>query len=427
MKKIFKIFLVLLVLFSSFQALPTQAAKSSDEFKVSAGAAIAVDVTSGKILYSQNATNSDQGIASITKLLTIYLVYEEIKNGKLSWEEMVPISDYAYNLTQNSVASNVPLAQGESISVKDLVNAALLPSANSAAIALAERIAGTEPAFVDMMKAQLQEWGITNAKIINSSGLPNEFLEEENYYPGTSASDENTMSAQDVAILSAHLLQDFPEVLEITKQTSTVFDKDGLSQTTINNTNYMLPGLSYGRDGVDGLKTGTTEFAGNCFVASSSQNGMQIITVVLDAEDDTGEGTARFSETNMLMQYVYSNWQIYEVSSAQLPVEEYPKSVVVNGKKKSVPLVAEEGILVVTKMSSPTYSYEVHKNKEGVEAPVTKGEVVATITTTVKDNLGYLPGFTGGTINLIANKSVDKANPLVIVWNNFVKFVLEEL
>ena len=427
MKKLMKIALVFILLLPSLQGFAVKADTSSDSFSVPAKAAIAVDVSSGKILYNQNGDQSGQGIASITKLLTVYLVYSAIKEGKLTWNEKIPISDYAYNLTQSSVASNIPFTKGESFTVKDLVDAALLPSANSAAIALAEKIGGTEPKFVDMMTAQLKKWGISDAKIVNSSGLSNADIPQANWYPGTSASDENTMSAEDVAIIAIHLIKDFPEVLNITKQASMVFDQGGASQTTMNTTNYMLPGLSYARAGVDGLKTGTTALAGNCFVASSYQNGMRVVTVILNADDGSGDENVRFTASNSLLQYVYGNWQNYEISSADLPVKEYSSSPVINGKQATVPLIAKDGIIVVTKMSSPSYSYKINKNKNGITAPIKKGDVIATITTTVKDNLGYLPGFSGGTTELIASTSVEKANSFVIAWNNFVNFVNKEL
>lgn len=187
MKKIVITFLSLLLLFSPLATINAQA----EDFSVAAKSSIAVDASSGKILYSQNATDSSTRIASITKLLTAYLVYKGVDEKKIAWDTKVPISDYAYNLTMNSNASNIPLAEGTEVTVKDLLNALLLPSANSAAIALAEKIAGSEPKFVDMMMAQLKEWGITDAKLYTSSGLPNSEL-GENIYPGSTENDANT-------------------------------------------------------------------------------------------------------------------------------------------------------------------------------------------------------------------------------------------
>ena len=169
--------------------------KAEENFDVSAKHAIAVEANTGKILYEKDA-DTTAGIASITKMLTVYMVYKEIKSGDLTWSSKVKISDYPYSLTKDYSASNVPMDARE-YTVKELVEASMIASANSAAIALAEKVGGTEPKFVDMMKKQLQEWGITDAKLVNASGLNNK----------TSSEDENMMSARDVAIVAHHLIK----------------------------------------------------------------------------------------------------------------------------------------------------------------------------------------------------------------------------
>ena len=194
MKKVFAVLALLLAFIGNKVA-------ADDTFDVAAKHAIAVEASTGKVLYEKDATTPD-GIASMTKILTVYLTYKEIDKGNLSWDTKVPISDYAYDLTANSDASNVPMEARE-YTVEQLVNAAMVASANSAAIALAEQIGGTESKFVDMMQAQLQEWGINDAKLFNASGLNNSYL-GDNIYPGSSSTDENTLSARDVAIIALH-------------------------------------------------------------------------------------------------------------------------------------------------------------------------------------------------------------------------------
>ena len=120
--------------------------------------------------------------------------------------------------------------------------------------------------------------GITSGKILNASGLPNEVL-KDNRYPGSALEEENTLSAQDVAVVTMHLLEDFPEILEITKQTEVNF-----AGNSIKSFNQLLPGMAKGRAGVDGLKTGTTDLAGHCLVVTSIENGMRVITVILNAD-----------------------------------------------------------------------------------------------------------------------------------------------
>ena len=176
MKKIIRICFFLLISLSSIGPVV-----QAEDFTVSAEHAMAIDVTSGKVLYEQNA-ETPVPVGSITTLLTAYLVYEAIEEGKLSMDTQVSIGDYPYSLT-GTVVSNVSL-EARSYTVQDLLSAMLITSANSPAIALAEKIAGSEPAFVDMMKTKLTEWGITDAKLVNATGLKNSYLGEQRY-PGS--------------------------------------------------------------------------------------------------------------------------------------------------------------------------------------------------------------------------------------------------
>ena len=186
MKK--KIFLLVTLCFTLITTPFVSVVSAEEPFDVSAKAALAIDASSGKVLYAKNTT-SPMGVASITKIITIYMTLDAIKKGKLNWDDKIKMSDYAYNLTQNPEASNIAVMdKDEAFTVRDLFNAAMIQSANSAAITLAEKIGGSEPKFVDLMKTQLAYWGITDAKLVNASGLNNSVL-GENIYPGSSSTD----------------------------------------------------------------------------------------------------------------------------------------------------------------------------------------------------------------------------------------------
>ena len=149
----------------------------ADTFDVGAQEAIAIDATTGKILYEKNSDVKKE-VGGISNLLTIYLVYEAIQKGKISLNDNVAISDKAYQLTLIEGISNVPM-EARNYKVKELLTALVVSNANSAAIALAEKIAGSEEKFVLLMKKKLKEWGITDAKIVNASGLNESFTEGE--------------------------------------------------------------------------------------------------------------------------------------------------------------------------------------------------------------------------------------------------------
>lgn len=389
----------------------------ADDFDVAAKHAIAVEATTGKVLYEKDAT-TPAGIASMTKILTVYLTYKEIDKGNLSWDTKVPISDYAYDLTANSDASNVPMEARE-YTVEQLVNAAMVASANSAAIALAEQIGGSESNFVDMMKAQLNEWGITDAKLVNASGLNNSYL-GDNIYPGSSSTDENMLSARDIAIIARHLITEYPDVLKISSQTTADFDG-----STMNTYNYMLKDMPYERDGVDGLKTGTTELAGASFVATSTENGMRIISVVMNADGWEENDFARFEATNKLLDYVKSNYEMTTIIEAGQSYKN-SKAKVKDGKEKTVPVVAAQDLNIVHRIGTDV-SAKFSSKAKGYEATINKGDKVGKFE--YNDNqivgTGYLDS--KPSVPALAKKEVKKSIFLKVWWNHFVTYVNEKL
>ena len=411
-----KLFLTLITLFLFGSATTV----SAQDFDVAAKHAIAVEVNSGKILYEKDATQPVE-IASISKILTVYLVYEALEQGKITLSTPVEISDYPYQLTTNSEASNVPM-EARNYTVEELLEATLVSSANSAAIALAEKIAGSEKDFVDMMKAKLLDWGIQDATLVNTTGLNNETL-GSNIYPGSKKDDENKLSAYDVAIVARNLILKYPQVLEITKKPSSTF-----AGMTINSTNYMLEGMPAYRGGVDGLKTGTTDKAGASFVGTTVEKGMRIITVVLNADNQDTNPYARFTATSSLLDYISSNFALQTIVKQGDSYED-SKSPVLDGKEDTVTAVAKEDIKIVQRLGSRaqsaiTYTADTTEHT----APLEAGTVVGHLTYEDKDLVGqgYIttnkPNF-----EMVAEKNVDKAFFLKVWWNRFVRFVNEKL
>ena len=411
-----KLFLTLITLFLFGSATTV----SAQDFDVAAKHAIAVEVNSGKILYEKDATQPVE-IASISKILTVYLVYEALEQGKISLSTPVEISDYPYQLTTNSEASNVPM-EARNYTVEELLEATLVSSANSAAIALAEKIAGSEKDFVDMMKAKLLEWGIQDATLVNTTGLNNETL-GNNIYPGSKKDDENKLSAYDVAVVARNLILKYPQVLEITKKPSSTF-----AGMTINSTNYMLEGMPAYRGGVDGLKTGTTDKAGASFVGTTVEKGMRIITVVLNADNQDTNPYARFTATSALLDYISSNFALQTIVNQGESYQD-SKSPVYDGKQDTVTAVAKEDIKIVQRLGSRA-QLSVTYTPDSTEhtAPLEAGTVVGHLTYEDKDLVGqgYIttdkPNF-----EMVAEKNVDKAFFLKVWWNRFVRFVNEKL
>jgi beta-lactamase len=410
-----KIIFTLLTIFLFGSVNPVLA----QDFDVAAKHAIAIEANTGKILYEKDATQPVE-IASISKLITVYLVYEAIEQGKISLTTPVEISDYPYQLTTNSEASNVPL-DARNYTVEELLDATLVSSANSAAIALAEKVAGSEKDFVDMMKAKLQEWGIQDATLVNSTGLNNETL-GDNIYPGSKKDDENKLSAYDVAIVARNLILKYPQVLEITKKPSSTF-----AGMTITSTNYMLEDMPAYRGGIDGLKTGTTVKSGDSFVGTTEEKGMRIITVVLNAQNQDGNPFTRFTATSNLLDYISSNFALQTIIKQGESYQD-SKAPVQDGKEDTVTAVAKEDIQIVQRLGSRVQSSITYSANSQQAAPLEAGTVVGRLTYDDKDLVGQ--GYVTSdrpSFDMVAEKNVEKAFFLKIWWNNFVRYVNEKL
>ncbi|HEM3634517.1 D-alanyl-D-alanine carboxypeptidase PBP3 [Streptococcus suis] len=413
MRKLLSLFISIVTLFIFSNSV------LAEEFSVPAKHAVAVEVSSGKILYEQDA-ETKASVASISKLLSIYLVYESLAKGEITLDTMVDISDYSYSLTSNTELSNVNL-DARSYSVRDLLNASLITSSNSAIIALAEKIAGSEAAFVDRMKAKVQEWGITDAKIVNVSGLDNTDL-GENIYPGSSPEDVNMFSALDVAIIARRLILDYPQVLDITSLTA--YDFGGY---TYYSTNQMLSDGTHARGGVDGLKTGTSDSAGSSFLATTQQAGMRIITVVLNATDGLIFPENRFVATNDLMNYVYSNFSLVTLVKKGEAFED-SKIKVFNGEKETSPVVVAADLTVVQRNQTdnvPTATFTTDIKE--IDAPLKAGTLVGKLQLKDQDLIGKGYISEQASVDMIIPSDMKEASWPFSWWNQFVRYVNKKL
>ncbi|MBF2492739.1 D-alanyl-D-alanine carboxypeptidase PBPD1 [Listeria welshimeri] len=397
---------------SGFLVSP-KVAQAAAEPTVNANAAIAIEESTGKILYSKDADKL-MGIASMTKMMDEYLLLEAINDGKIKWDDKVTISEYAYKVSQDRSLSNVPLRLGEEYTVQELYEAMAIYSANGAAIAIAEKVAGSEKAFVDLMNKKAEKLKLGEHQFVNSTGLNNEDLKGGQQVGGPK--DENKMTARGMAKLAKHLIKDYPEVLKTASTTKKEFRKGTSDQIDMTNWNWLLPGLIYGRKGVDGLKTGTTDYAGMCLTATAVEDGMRVITVVLHANGGgAGEHTsARFDETNKMLDYSFNNFKVKEVQKAGSKVKD-PSSIAVDkGKEDTVGLVTKDAVkLVVPKNdNAPKLSTKVTLKDKTLEAPVKKNTAVGEMEVSLKggDKLGYLDGKQTENIDVLTANDVEKAN-----------------
>ncbi|MCJ7842945.1 D-alanyl-D-alanine carboxypeptidase [Lederbergia sp. NSJ-179] len=406
----------------SFIQLPGQAF-ADDQLDIHADAAIMIEPTTGKILYAKNA-DEPLGIASMTKMMTEYLLFEAIKDKKISWDQEEMISEYAHKVSVDTQLSNIALNAGKPYTVKELYEAMAIYSANGATIAIAEAIAGSEAKFVEMMNAKAEELGLEQYHFVNSTGLNNRDL--KGMHPkGTKADEESTMSAKSTAMLAARLMKDFPDVTETTSIPKKRFrDLPG----EMKNWNKMLPSLEFEYDGVDGLKTGTTDFAGRCFTGTAKRGDFRVITVVMNAKDDNGVSSdqGRFGQTKKMMEYGFENFSMKEIFPKNYKIKGHKSLKVVKGKEKSVKIQTEKPLSLIVKKGEeesyqPVFKLDKSKvNKEGeLTAPIKKNEQVGTLEAQNKnDENGYLSKDFQPSVKVVTTNEVEKANWFVLMMRN---------
>ncbi len=406
--------LVITTVFSEFSV-----SAESDIIGVEAQTAILVDAKSGMIIYEKDADIA-LPTASMTKMMTEYLVLEALAEGKITLEQETGITDYVYQISHFRNLSNVPLRADGKYTVKELYEAMAIYSANGATIALAELVAGSETNFVKMMNEKAAELGLETYRFVNSTGLNNEDL--LGMHPeGTKADEENLMSAKSTAQLAFHLLNDYPEVLEIASIPKKKFREGTEDEIDMSNWNWMLPSLVYGYEGVDGLKTGTTDLAGYCFTGTAQRDGVRLISVVMKSNSYE----TRFDDTAKLFNYGFSNYEVQELFPAGYQVKDHTSLPVAKGKEKEVELESKDAIsLLIKRGEKEEYLPEVKMDeksltKEGaLLAPIEKGQKVGTMTVKYKgEELKFLPSKGEGLLqtDLITTTNVEKSNWFVLL------------
>ncbi|WP_342507607.1 serine hydrolase [Sporosarcina sp. FSL K6-2383] len=438
MRKWVAVLLMPLLVVTTFGIAPV---KAESPLGIHVDGAILIDAESGKILYEENA-DTPLGIASMTKMMTEYLLFEAIKEGKISWDQEYKVNDYSYAISQDRRLSNVPLRRDGTYTIRELYEAVAIYSANAATIAVAETIAGTETEFVKLMNAKAEELGLKDYKFVNSTGLNNSDL--QGMHPqGTGAEDENVMPAKSVAKLAYHLLHDYPEVLETTKINTKIFREGTTDAIKMDNWNFMLPGFVYEYAGVDGLKTGTTNFAGHSFTGTATRDGKRIISVVMKAVDANGVGSykARFDATRALFDYGFSQFSEVEFVPAGYQFDDQKELDVIKGKEKQVSIAVKEPIRMMVKTSEkelyvPELTIDESKLKEGsLQAPVEQDAVVGHVklVKTEGTDYGFIDADSPG-VDVVTKAAVDKAGWFSLmmgaigdffagIWNGATGFV----
>ena len=317
------------------------------ELDVDGKSALLMDAATGTVLYEKNA-HEPLAPASVTKVMTMLLIMEAIDSGKISWDDQVTASEAA----AAKGGSQIYLKIGETMSVSDMVKSIAVSSANDCACAMAEHLAGSESAFVDLMNARAKELGMNDTHFVNCTGLDD----------GPDASQHRT-SAYDIALMSRELLVNHPD---IKKFTTIWMDTVRDGAFGLSNTNKMVRFYS----GCTGLKTGFTSGAGYCLSASAQREGMELIAVVMGSETSP----KRFAACKSMLDYGFANFALYTPA-----LQEGASVPVVLGKTASVSAVPSESTaLLVDKGQLSTVTAEIALDPS-VTAPVSQGQRLGTL------------------------------------------------
>ncbi|RCW64584.1 D-alanyl-D-alanine carboxypeptidase family protein [Saliterribacillus persicus] len=405
--------LITMVMLSIFN-VSTTSVQAAENFDVEAESAIIVDAKTGKILFEKQ---SDLKLppASMTKMMTEYLVLEAIDEGQISWDETTTIGDYPYSISANVTFSGIGLTQNKEYTVRELYEGMAIISDNATTIALAEMVAGTEAEFVKMMNEKAEEMELPEYQFVNSTGLTNTDL-GENYPEGTDPDADNLLSARSAALLAYHLINDYPEALEYSSSLTSSLDGYPLE-----NLNWMLPWdgnnfEQFGYEGIDGLKTGYTKEAGYCFTGTAQQNDRRLITVVMK----TSGKEVRFEETKKLMEYGFDQFNQQELYPNEYQIEGQEALPVAKGKEEEVEIKSNAAISAMIRNGEEEMydvSYEINEeklNEDGeLVAPIEEGEVIGKMVLYYSGDIDYgyiMQNEQSQSVDLVSANAVEKSN-----------------
>ena len=313
--------------------------------KLQASGYLLVDATNGEILVEHNA-EEPLPPASLTKMMTAYIAEREITEGRMSFDDQVPVSVKAWK----TGGSRMFIREGTEVRLEDLLRGIIIQSGNDASVAVAEYIAGSEDVFADVMNQTAISLGMTNTQFKNATGLP-----QEGHYT----------TAKDLSILAARIIQDFPDTYPIYEEKN--FTYNGIKQANRNSLLFRDPT-------VDGLKTGHTEEAGYCLVASAERDGFRLISVVMG----TASEKAREQETTKLLQYGFRYFSGKTVFAAGEPLPESARKVWF-GEMESVDLAPTEPLYVTLPLGRESAIQATLDAPDTLDAPLEAGAVVGTV------------------------------------------------
>lgn len=360
----------------------TQGENSGIELK--SPSAILMEASTGQVIYEKDADTSLHP-ASITKIMTLILIFDAIKDGKIGLDEEVTVSEYAASMG----GSQVFLEAGEKQTVDTMIKCISMASANDACVAMSEYIEGTESAFVAKMNERAMGLGMNNTNFVNCCGLD---------------TDGHMSTARDIALMSRELITKYPQIHDystIWMDTIIHSTRRGDSEFGLTNTNKLIKQYEW----ATGLKTGSTGLAKCCLSASANKDGIDLIAVIMAAPDSK----TRFAEAVNLLNYGFNTCDIYKDDG--MPLLENIR--ISKGKKDYVNCRYEKefSYMFINPVNPEDISKELHIN-ENIAAPVNEGDTIGTLDY-------YYNGEKIGSVNVISSENIEKADFLTQIKKVF--------
>lgn len=377
MKKM--LILILIIIF-----IPVVKAEEIEDLAPNAKSAIMIEASTGEILFKKNE-NEKLAPASMTKMMSMLLIMEEIEKGNLKWDEEITASVNASSMG----GSQIFLEAGEKMNVTELLKGIAIASGNDATVAMAERIAGSEEAFVKRMNERAKELQLKNTNFVTSTGL-----DADNHYS----------SAYDMALIAKELVK-HEKVLEFTGTYEDYLRTTTSSPFWLVNTNRLVRFYS----GVDGLKTGFTNTAGYCLTTTAKRDGMRLITVVMN-EPDTNK---RSADTTKMLDYGFNVYMVRNIIDEDTVIGNVEVEL---GKVLTTDIVSKETITILNKKSDETRNITYQAKIEKIVAPIKKGDKIGTINI-IED------GKIISNVDATVTKDIEKANIFTIFLRNLSEVI----
>lgn len=343
MKKFFLVLLVVISFSFPFSALAEEAVET--ELIPGAVSGVLMEANTGKIVFQKEA-DKEVAVASMTKMVAQILILDAIRNGDISWNQMVTVSQSAADMG----GSQIYLSVGEKISIRDLFKGISMASANDATVQMAEVIAGSEDFFVKLMNEKVKEMGLKHTVFKNCTGL-----DEDGHYS----------SAYDMAMIARELVTNYPEILEFSSVYEDYLREDTENKFWLVNTNKLVRFY----EGADGLKTGHTDAAKYCLAATAKKDDLRFIAVVLGEENSN----VRNQEVMNLLDYGFSHYQIHMLKKQGDVVKDISLN---KASKDKLSLTPVHDVGVLEEKGNQKHKYQLQLKINDTSLPIKKGDVV---------------------------------------------------